>query len=119
MTLTETIEVPAQRQPPDRRGRTEVTDRAAKKIACQVAGEHDDVHEINDRDGLPWTHSSAARVDRDGIGIRLFVTVVYPVPLRAAASRIREHVSREVTRMTGLPVPSVDVMITSVKGPDS
>ncbi|GAA0921867.1 Asp23/Gls24 family envelope stress response protein [Nonomuraea longicatena] len=101
------------------RGRTAVTDRAATRIVCRVARELPEVVELREGDGLPWTHTSGARVEHDLVGIRLFVTTAYPVPLRATAARIREQVAERVSALTGLQVAYVDVVITALRGAET
>lgn len=117
--VTQRVEVPAQRPapvaPPERRGRLAITDRAAKHVACRVVRELAQVRDVNEREGLAWSHSSAAQVHGDHVRIRLFLTLEYPAPLRATAAMIRAHVAGRVTALTGLRVSKVDVIVTGLR----
>ncbi|MFI6298097.1 hypothetical protein ACIBEJ_41350 [Nonomuraea sp. NPDC050790] len=104
--------VPAQRVPSRARGRTTVTDRAATRITCALAGSLPGVVAVAEHDGLPWTRTTAARVDGDQVRVRLFVTVGYPAPLRSTARRIREELAGELGRLTGLTATEIDVIVT-------
>ena len=109
--------VPEQRPapvPPERRGRTEVADRVAGKIAgraaCEVAG----VRDVSERGGLRKTRTASATVRGGEVEIGLTVSVAYPVPLRAVAAQIRNHVAARVATLTGLRVSRVDVTMTEL-----
>ncbi|MFI6906330.1 hypothetical protein ACIBKY_34065 [Nonomuraea sp. NPDC050394] len=122
MTATETTAIeatapadvllPAQRVPPESRGRTTITDRAATRITCELAGTMPGVRAVTEHDGLPWTRTTAARVDGDQVRVRLFVTVGYPAPLRSTARHIRGELTDELARMTGLRATEIDVIVT-------
>jgi uncharacterized alkaline shock family protein YloU len=112
---TAVVVVPGQRPapvPPERRGRTEVADRVAGKIAGYVAREVAGVREVSERGGLRRTRSASATVRDDGVEIGLTVSVAYPAPLRAVAGQIRNHVAARVAALTGLRVSRVDVTMT-------
>lgn len=111
-TGTAPIRVPAQRVPAELRGRTVITDRAATRLVARVAESLPYVQAIVQPDGRPWTHATTAEVDGDLLRVRVFVTVAYPAPLRTTAQRIRQSVADQVSRMTGLRVPEVDVVVT-------
>ncbi|WP_157250872.1 Asp23/Gls24 family envelope stress response protein [Nonomuraea typhae] len=111
-TSAEPVRLPAQRVPAELRGRTSITDRAATRITCRLAESLAGVRAVTAHDGLPWTRTTAARVDGDQVRVRLFVTVGYPAPLRAATRRIREELAGELGRLTGLRVSEVDVVVT-------
>ncbi|MER6947070.1 Asp23/Gls24 family envelope stress response protein [Nonomuraea sp. NPDC000554] len=103
------------RLPEERRGRTEVSDRVAAKIARCVARELPEVLDVGERDGLPWTRSPGAEVRDDHVTIALDVVVAYPAPLRSTAGRIRQHVAARVGELTGLRVQRVDVAVTDLR----
>ncbi|HUR05323.1 MAG TPA: Asp23/Gls24 family envelope stress response protein [Nonomuraea sp.] len=112
---TAVVVVPEQRPapvPPERRGRTEVADRVAGKIAGHVAREVAGVREVSERGGLRRTRPASATVRGDGVEIGLTVSVAYPAPLRAVAGQIRNHVAARVAALTGLRVSRVDVTMT-------
>ncbi|MEU0565824.1 Asp23/Gls24 family envelope stress response protein [Nonomuraea sp. NPDC005983] len=113
-------QVPVQRPAParlpeERRGRTEVSDRVAAKIACRVARELPEVLDVGERGGLPWTRSPGAEVRDDHVTIALDVVVAYPAPLRSTTGRIRRHVAARVGELTGLRVRRVDVAVTDLR----
>jgi uncharacterized alkaline shock family protein YloU len=53
--------------------------------------------------------------DGDGLSIELHVVVEYGLNLAEVASTIRNRVSYEVERLTGLPIRSVEVHIEDVR----
>ena len=59
--------------------------------------------------------SAAAEGDGDGVTIDLHVVVEYGLNLAEVASTIRNRVSYEVVRLTGLPVRAVEVHIDDVR----
>ncbi|MFG1686644.1 Asp23/Gls24 family envelope stress response protein [Nonomuraea sp. NPDC049269] len=112
---TAVVAVPEQRPapvPPERRGRTEVADRVAGKIAGHAAREVAGVREVSERGGLRRTRPASAAVRGGDVEIGLTVSVAYPVPLRAVAGQIRNHVAARVAALTGLRVSRVDVTMT-------
>ncbi|MFD1536410.1 Asp23/Gls24 family envelope stress response protein [Nonomuraea guangzhouensis] len=112
---TAVVVVPEQRPapvPPERRGRTEVADRVAGKIAGHAAREVAGVREVSERGGLRRTRPASATVRGGDVEIGLTVSVAYPVPLRAVAGQIRNHVAARVAALTGLRVSRVDVTMT-------
>ncbi|SDK14332.1 Asp23/Gls24 family envelope stress response protein [Nonomuraea jiangxiensis] len=124
-----TVTVPAQRPvppaAPERRGRTEVTDRVVAKIACHAAMEVPEVRDVRLRSGpfqrgpvrgVPWGRSSSAEVRGDRATVHLAVGVAYPAPLRAIGRRLREHVIRRVTAQTGVYVSRLDITMIDVGG---
>jgi uncharacterized alkaline shock family protein YloU len=54
---------------------------------------------------------------RDGVSIGLHVVVEHGLNLAEVASTLRDRVTYEVGRMTGLPIAAVEVHIEDVKGP--
>ncbi|WP_106249297.1 Asp23/Gls24 family envelope stress response protein [Nonomuraea fuscirosea] len=113
------VVVPSQRPAPlpspERRGRTEISDRVITKIACSAAMEVPEVRDVRLR-GLPWTRASSGAVHGDQVTLRLNVSVGYPSPLRAVATRLREHVTRRVAAQTGLDVTRLDITMTDLGG---
>jgi uncharacterized alkaline shock family protein YloU len=113
------VVVPSQRPAPlpspERRGRTEISDRVITKIACSAAMEVPEVRDVRPR-GLPWTRASSGAVHGDQVTLRLNVSVGYPSPLRAVATRLREHVTRRVAAQTGLDVTRLDITMTDLGG---
>ncbi|MEU8359561.1 Asp23/Gls24 family envelope stress response protein [Nonomuraea sp. NPDC048882] len=111
--------MPAQRAAPlpspERRGRTEISDRAITKIACGAAMEVPEVRDARPR-GLPWTRTSGGAVHGNQAALRLNVSVGYPSPLHAVARRLREHVTRRVAAHTGLDVTRLDITMTDLDG---
>jgi uncharacterized alkaline shock family protein YloU len=59
--------------------------------------------------------SAAGEGDGDGVTIDLHVVVEYGLNLAEVASTIRNRVSYEVVRLTGLPVRAVEVHIDDVR----
>ncbi|MFD9942554.1 Asp23/Gls24 family envelope stress response protein [Nonomuraea sp. NPDC059023] len=110
--------LPAQRVPAESRGRTTITDRAATRITCELAGTLPGIRAVAEHDGLPWTRTTAARVDGDQVRVRLFVTVGYPAPLRSTARRVREELTGELAQMTGLRASEIDVIVTHLTTED-
>jgi uncharacterized alkaline shock family protein YloU len=51
----------------------------------------------------------------DGLAITLRVVVEHGLNLAEVASTIRSHVGYEVTRLTGIPTASVEVLIADVR----
>jgi uncharacterized alkaline shock family protein YloU len=51
----------------------------------------------------------------DGLVITLRVVVEHGLNLAEVASTVRSHVGYEVSRLTGIPTVSVDVMIADVR----
>jgi uncharacterized alkaline shock family protein YloU len=51
----------------------------------------------------------------DGLVITLRVVVEHGLNLAEVASTVRSHVGYEVTRLTGIPTVSVDVLIADVR----
>lgn len=51
----------------------------------------------------------------DGLVITLRVVVEHGLNLAEVASTVRSHVAYEVTRLTGIPTASVDVLIADVR----
>ena len=51
----------------------------------------------------------------DGLVITLRVVVEHGLNLAEVASTVRSHVGYEVTRLTGIPTASVDVLIADVR----
>ncbi|WP_346111370.1 Asp23/Gls24 family envelope stress response protein [Nonomuraea maheshkhaliensis] len=111
--------MPAQRATPlpspERRGRTEISDRVITKIACGAAMEVPEVRDARPR-GLPWTRASGGAVHGGQAALRLNVRVGYPSPLHAVARRLREHVTRRVAAHTGLDVTRLDITMTDLDG---
>ncbi|WP_336206009.1 Asp23/Gls24 family envelope stress response protein [Nonomuraea sp. LPB2021202275-12-8] len=102
-----------QRHPPERRGHTSVSDRAATKIACRVAREVPEVREVS-QGNRPWASGSSAQVHGDRVTVDLRVTVAYPAPLRTVARTIRRHVAARVGELTGLAVTRVDLTLADL-----
>ncbi|MEV6153180.1 Asp23/Gls24 family envelope stress response protein [Nonomuraea sp. NPDC052129] len=113
--------VPGQRPtpavPPEGRGRTEVTDRVAAKIARHAAGEVAGVREVIERGGLRGTRPASATVRGDTVEIGLTVSVAYPMPLRGVAAAIRSHVASRIAALTGLQVSHVDITMAELTAP--
>ncbi|WP_433516101.1 Asp23/Gls24 family envelope stress response protein [Nonomuraea sp. CA-143628] len=114
--------VPGQRPtpavPPEGRGRTEVTDRVAAKIARCAAGEVAGVREVIERGGgLRGTRPASATVRGDTVEIGLTVSVAYPMPLRVVAAAIRSHVASRIAALTGLEVSHVDITMAELTAP--
>lgn len=113
------VTVPRQRPTPavapERRGRTEISERVVAKIACTAAQEVPEVRDVR-LGGLPWTRSSSAEVRGDRATVKLNVSVAYPAPLHAVAARLREHVRNRVLMQTGLNVTRLDVTMTDLEG---
>ncbi|MEU7830923.1 MULTISPECIES: Asp23/Gls24 family envelope stress response protein [unclassified Nonomuraea] len=113
--------VPGQRPtpavPPEGRGRTEVTDRVAVKIARHAAGEVAGVGEVIERGGLRGTRPASATVRGDTVEIGLTVSVAYPMPLRVVAAAIRSHVASRIAALTGLQVSHVDITMAELTAP--
>ncbi|NUP01562.1 MAG: Asp23/Gls24 family envelope stress response protein [Nonomuraea sp.] len=118
-TAAPRVTVPRQRlaptAEPERRGRTEITDRVVAKIACCAAREVPEVRDVR-LGGMPWTRSTSAEVRGDRATVKLNVTVAYPAPLHAVAARLREHVRNRVAMQTGLTVTRLDVTMTDLDG---
>lgn len=94
----------------ERRGRTEIADKVAARIAVRSAAELPEVLRVTEG-GPPWAHASGAKVDEGTVLVHLSVTVAYPAPLRTLSERIRDHVASRVAELTGLPVGRVDLTI--------
>jgi uncharacterized alkaline shock family protein YloU len=65
--------------------------------------------------GIQIARGSAEGGDGDGVTIDLHVVVEYGLNLAEVASTVRNRVSYEVGRLTGLPVRAVEVHIDDVR----
>ena len=84
----------------------------AGKIAENAAREVAGVREVSERGGLRRTRPASATVRGGEVEIGLTVSVAYPMPVRAVAGQIRNHVAARVAALTGLRVSRVDVTMT-------
>jgi uncharacterized alkaline shock family protein YloU len=69
------------------------------------------------RRGLPGRGIDVGHAE-DGVAIDLYVIVEYGLNLAEVASTIRNRVTYEVSRLTGLPVGRVEVHIQAVRRSD-
>jgi uncharacterized alkaline shock family protein YloU len=94
---------------PAQRGRTTIEPRVVSKIAEAAA------HELG---RMPRDTITAARarvrVDRTSAALRLVVEVVFPTPARSLAADLREHITSQVQRLTGLTVRHLEVAVVPV-----
>lgn len=99
----------------ERRGRTEISDRAVTKIACRAALEVPEVRDAYLGTSL-WARRSGSRVRGGRATLKLTVSMAYPTPLHAVSARLREHVIRRVEQQTGLEVRRLDIVMDEIGG---
>jgi uncharacterized alkaline shock family protein YloU len=94
---------------PAQRGRTTIEPRVVRKIAEAAAREPG---------RMPRDTITAARarvqVDPTSAALRLVVEVVFPTPARSLAADLREHITGQVQRLTGLTVRHLEVTMVPV-----
>ena len=86
------------------RGATTISDRVVARIATQAARE---------------AGESAGRtevwVSGDVVTAHVKMSVPYPMPVRAAARKVRERIRGRVAELTGLTVRQVDVDVAELR----
>jgi uncharacterized alkaline shock family protein YloU len=94
---------------PAQPGRTTIEPRVVRKIAEAAAREPG---------RMPRDTITAARarvqVDPTSAALRLVVEVVFPTPARSLAADLREHITGQVQRLTGLTVRHLEVTMVPV-----
>ncbi len=114
--------LPAQAAPsftPRHRGTTTVPASVVARIAEQAASEVSQVGAaaggllgVGSRRNFNARPSVECELYGQVAVLRMDVGMTFPTPLAPTAHRLREHVSNEVSRMTGLDVRRVDVDIS-------
>ncbi|WP_433324519.1 Asp23/Gls24 family envelope stress response protein [Spirillospora sp. CA-294931] len=107
---------PGALEPPETRGRTEIADRVLERIAARALTDVDAAGGSSRRVlGVSLGKDSAprvtARVDGGLATLRMTISVVYPAPIREVTRDVRERVTRQVGRLTGLEVRQVDIEV--------
>lgn len=100
--------------PAERRGEIHIPDRVLARIAERAAREVEGVVEVSRPRRGPWGAATRATTAGGPASVRLNVSVAYPTPLRTFSDRLRRHVARRITEMTGITVDHVDVEVTSL-----
>jgi uncharacterized alkaline shock family protein YloU len=105
-------------------GRITISNEAVAQIVGHTAAECYGVVGMASRGRLPrvlardrLTHGITVARDGDGVRIDLYVVVEYGLNLAEVASTLRNRVSYEVERLTGLDVTAVEVHIEDVRRP--
>jgi uncharacterized alkaline shock family protein YloU len=104
------------------RGRTTVADTVVSKIAARATTEVDQAAGSSRRlFGVTVGRVAAAsparadaEVDGNIASVHVAMSVRWPAPVREVSRRVREHVSEQVSTMTGLRVAEVDIDVTSL-----
>jgi uncharacterized alkaline shock family protein YloU len=109
---------PATRTPaaPAERGRLEVSERAAARIATAALTEVDDIGGPVRRRPTPPRVAATVRGATAGFDVRC--TVAYPAPVGRTVERARAHLVSRVGELTGLTVAHVDVEVTALTTPE-
>lgn len=94
---------------PAQRGRTTIEPRVVRKIAEAAAREPGRMP----RDTITAARARV-RVDPTSAALRLVVEVVFPTPARSLAADLREHITGQVQRLTGLTVRHLEVTMVPV-----
>jgi uncharacterized alkaline shock family protein YloU len=113
--------VTAEHEPPapERRGRTEITERALEKIAARALTEVEEAGGVARRVlGIPLGRGSGdgapqvtAWIDGSLAGLWMRISLGYPAPIRDVTRRLRDHVRTRVGDLTGLDVRQVDIEV--------
>jgi uncharacterized alkaline shock family protein YloU len=94
---------------PAQPGRTTIESRVVRKIAEAAAREPG---------WMPRDTITAARarvhVDPTSAALRLVVEVVFPTPARTLAADLREHITGQIQRLTGLTVRHLEITLVPV-----
>ncbi|WP_207208657.1 Asp23/Gls24 family envelope stress response protein [Nocardioides oleivorans] len=99
------------------RGRTVIADKVVERVASIATSEIEAVIDTRTgwtklvRKGLP--HAEAV-VAGGTSRITVEVAATWPTPLAQVAAQVREHVSRQVSDITGVTVTRVDVTVADV-----
>ncbi len=102
---------------PDERGTTTIADRVVERVASIAASEVEAVTQARSgwasavRRSLP---RASATVAGSTARISVDVAAVWPTPLSSLAAEVRDHVSAQVTALTGVEVLAVDVSVADV-----
>ncbi|ACU36729.1 Asp23/Gls24 family envelope stress response protein [Actinosynnema mirum] len=107
---------------PGERGRLTVGDAAVERIAAHAATEVDGVGGSAYRLlGVAVGPEQAgadvrvgATVTGDAVALDVRLSVVYPMPVRRTADRVRAHLALRIRDLTGLTVTRVDVTVTAL-----
>lgn len=91
------------------RGRTTIEPRVVRKIAEAAAREPGRIPR-----GTITAARARVRVDTTSATLRLAVEVVFPAPARSLAAELREHITGQVQRLTGLTVRHLEVTMVPV-----
>jgi uncharacterized alkaline shock family protein YloU len=103
-------------------GRTTVADRAVERIAARLLTEVENVGgaarrmlgvtvggEDPDRDA-----QVTAKVTGDTVTLEVRLSVTYPASVARTTENARSHLMRRVQELTGLPVSTVDIVVTAL-----
>jgi len=98
-------------------GRITIANAAIERIVGETARECYGVVAMAGPKWLPERVRKGIEIGRDGdeVTIDLHVVVEYGLNLAEVASTVRNRVSYEVARMTGLPIRAVEVHIDDVR----
>ena len=98
-------------------GRITIASDAIAHIVGETARECYGVVAMSGRKWLPDRPTRGIEIGRDGEGVTidLHVVVEYGLNLAEVASTVRNRVSYEVNRLTGLPIRAVEVHIDDVR----
>lgn len=123
---TDALDAAAAR-PPRERGRTEIADVAAQRIAELAAREVDGVRIATAPMGqllgkLPGVTGTLPRATITTAGTRarveLSIGVHWPHPLAGVAEQVRERVSERLATLTGMTIDRVEVSVVDVALPE-
>lgn len=101
---------------PEERGSLTIADKVVEKIASIAAREIEQVTDTR----ADWTRMYrslprvTARVAGGRARIGVEVAASWPSSLPAVTAQVRDHVSSQITRLTGVAVVAVDVTIADV-----
>ena len=111
--------------PAPERGTTTVADRVIVAVAARAAAEVPGIGGGARRVfGLPVDADRADRAPQveatiagDTVALRVRLSVLYPMPVRAATEQVRRHVADRVSTLTGKTVGVIDVTVVSLPVP--
>lgn len=103
--------------PPEGRGRLLIADKVVQKIASAAAREVDGITGTRSS----WTHKlgrslprATATVAGGHARIAVHIAASWPLSLAPIAAAVHDHVTEQVTTLTGTTVAAVDVTIDDV-----
>lgn len=109
--------MPAGLADPEERGTTTIADKVVQRIASIAADEIEAVTGHRSgwasvvRRGLPRAEATVAG---GSARIKVDVAAVWPTPLSTLSAQVRDHVTAQVTSLTGVDIVAVDVTVADV-----